>query len=100
MFTKIACMIGNHAHSLSDDIDITDFEPVIKAVKSVGSAVCTVCTMIALAFLIINITKLATSAGNENARASALRGILWSFIGFGFFGFGAILLSEFWQMFA
>ena len=95
---RIACAIGKQTHSLADDVTMEDFEGAIKVLKSIGSAVCTVCTLVALTFLIINITKLATSAGNEHGRTSAIHGILWSFISFSLFGMGAVLLSGFWNL--
>lgn len=97
-FSRIACSIGKPTVSLGENITMEHFQGAIQKLKSVGGLACTICTLVALTFLVINIIKMATSAGNDNARASALRGILWSCVAFGLFGSGAMLLTNFWNL--
>lgn len=93
MFSRIAGIIGRPSVGLSEDINFSFFAGAIDVAKTMGAIVCTLAAMTALVFLIINITKLATSAGNENGRASALRGILISGIALALAGGGTVVIA-------
>ena len=70
---------------------------VMPQVRAVAQTITTICTVICLAAFLISVTKLATSAGNPQARQRALTGILISGIALALFGGAWIVVSFFWN---
>lgn len=70
---------------------------VMPQVRAVAQVITTICTVICLAAFLISVTKLATSAGNPQARQRALTGILISGIALALFGGAWVVVSFFWN---
>lgn len=70
---------------------------VMPQVRAVTQVITTICTVICLAAFLISVTKLATSAGNPQARQRALTGILISGIALALFGGAWVVVSFFWN---
>lgn len=70
---------------------------VMSQVREVAQVITTICTIICFVAFLISVTKLATSAGNPQARQRALSGILVSGIALALFGGAWVVVSFFWN---
>lgn len=70
---------------------------VMKQVREVAQVITAICTIICFVAFLISVTRLATSAGNPQARQRALSGILVSGIALTLFGGAWVVVSFFWN---
>lgn len=83
--------------SLGAPIHAEDFGEFFTDLKSVGVMFTGICTLACLVLFIISLTKLSASAGNDRARASALKGVLYSGISLALFGGSTVIIGVFWN---
>lgn len=83
--------------SLGEAIDEEDFSTFFGEFKKFGIAITGICTITSLVFFIIALTKLSASAGNDRARAAALKGVLYSGIALALFGGATVIVGVFWN---
>ena len=85
--------------SLDDDVTVGEFAEYFSSLRGLGTIISGICTMIALIAFIINLTKLSASAGNDRARSTAMKGVLFSGIGLSLFGGITLIIGVFWNIF-
>lgn len=83
--------------SLGEDVSASEFTDFFQKFKGLGVAATGICTLTSLLFFIISLTKLSTSAGNDRARATALKGLLYSGIALALFGGATVIIGIFWN---
>lgn len=88
-----AIQIPNAPVSLREPVTIDEFTPFIQGLKALGMVGMGVCVLITLTMLVISITKLSLSAGNEHQRSRAIKGILICGIALALFGGAGLLVS-------
>lgn len=79
--------------------DDDSFKPgnLVSKAKGIAQIVLGIATVVALGSLIVNIAKMATSAGNDVNRKKAQSAILWSGIALAGFGGLTAVVSFFWN---
>lgn len=98
LFSKaIAAIAFGVQDSLGKPIEADDFGTFFASFKKFGVAVTGICTLTSLVFFIIALTKLSASAGNDRARATAIKGVLYSGIALALFGGATVIIGVFWN---
>ena len=85
--------------SLGKPIEATDFSDFFQNFKKLGIAISGLCTMTSLMHFIISLTKLSASAGNDRARSTAIKGVLFSGVALALFGGITTVVAVFWNAF-
>lgn len=86
--------------SLGAPVSTSEFVNFFSEYKGIAVAITGICVLTALIALIVNITRLSTSATNDFARRQALIGILYSCLALAIFGSATIVIGVFWNMFS
>lgn len=94
---SLAAFAMGSRDSLGKPIDADDFGTFFSSFKKFGVAITGICTLTSLVFFIIALTKLSASAGNDRARATALRGVMYSGISLALFGGATVIIGVFWN---
>ena len=89
-----------HRPSLSAPVDSSEFGAFLYAYKGLAMAINGIFIITAIICLLINITKLSASAGNDIARRKALQGIAYSGLALAIFGGAGTLIGMFWYAFS
>lgn len=98
-FPVTATITGGTRPSLGEPVSADEFGSFFDGVKTLATALMGIFAITALIFFIISLTKLSTSAGNEQGRARAIKGILFSGIALALFGGATALVGVAWGMF-
>lgn len=95
----MAINFGVGDKSLGEEISSDDFTGFFSSFKAFGTAISGICALTSLVFFVIALTKLSTSAGNDRARSSALKGVLLSGVALALFGGITVIVGVFWNAF-
>ena len=101
MSTALANVVINtdKVVSLGEPVSADEFTGFISSYKGVGGFFAAICTVTALLMLGVSIFRLSVSAGNEQARHKAFKGILVSGISLALIGGLTIIIGLFWNIF-
>lgn len=84
--------------SFGKEVDASDFTVFFHSFKGLALAISGICAITAMIFFAISLAKLSASAGNDQARTRAMRGVLFSGAALILFGGASVLVGIFWNI--
>lgn len=83
--------------SLGERIELSEFTAFFQNFKGLAIALSGIFTITAIIFFVISLAKLSASAGNDQARNKASKGVFYSGIALTLFGGATVLVGVFWN---
>ncbi len=86
-------LTNNSFHSLKDPVKLTEMSDFFIRFKGMIRIVMIIALLTTIVSFAISLTRLSASGGNEQLRAKALKGLLFSGIGIILFGGASVILG-------